>query len=70
MISVEGDRNHGLLNITVSDFLETLHYIPSYEDQVKIADLLSKLLNKLNKEQEKLDSLNQWKKGLLQQMFV
>lgn len=70
MIAVEGARNHGLLNITVSDFLETLHYIPSYEEQVKIATFLSKLENKFNKEQEKLDSLNQWKKGLLQQMFV
>lgn len=70
MIAVEGARNHGLLNISVSDFFETLHYIPSYGEQVKIADFLTKLEKKFNKEKEKLDQLEEWKKGLLQQMFV
>lgn len=70
MIAVEGARNHGLLNISVSDFFETYHWIPSYEEQIKIGQFLGSLDMKLRKEQEKLDSLNEYKKGLLQQMFV
>lgn len=70
MIAVEGARNHGLLNISVNDFFETYHWIPCYEEQIKIGKFLGELDNKLNKEREKLDSLNEYKKGLLQQMFV
>lgn len=70
MIAVEGARNHGLLNISVSDFFETYHWIPCYDEQVKIGEFLGKIDEKINKEQEKLDSLNKYKKGLLQQMFV
>lgn len=70
MIAVEGARNHGLLNISVSDFFDTYHWIPSYEEQIKIGQFLGSLDMKLRKEQEKLDSLNEYKKGLLQQMFV
>ena len=35
-----------------------------------MANLLINIDSKINKEQEKLDSLNEYKKGLLQQMFV
>nr|WP_302418014.1 restriction endonuclease subunit S [uncultured Romboutsia sp.] len=70
MIAVEGARNHGLLNISVSDFFETYHWIPCYDEQVKIGEFLGKIDEKINKEQEKLDSLNEYKKGLLQKMFV
>ena len=70
MIAVEGARNHGLLNISISDFFDTLHYIPSREEQDKIAVCLSAIDKKIYKEQEKLDALVDYKKGLLQQMFV
>ncbi|WP_303005732.1 restriction endonuclease subunit S [Romboutsia ilealis] len=70
MIAVEGARNHGLLNISVSDFFETYHWIPCYDEQVKIGEFLGKIDEKINKEQDMLDSLNEYKKGLLQQMFV
>lgn len=53
-----------------NQFLDIPVLIPSYEEQKQIAEFLTKLDQKLDKEQEKLDSLNQWKKGLLQQMFV
>jgi type I restriction enzyme S subunit len=70
MISVEGARNHGLLNISVSDFFETLHCIPSLKEQEKIASFLSDINLKLEKEKEKLISLTNLKKGLMQQMFI
>ena len=44
--------------------------LPVIDEQNKIADILMKIDNKIYKEQEKLDSLNEYKKGLLQQMFV
>jgi type I restriction enzyme, S subunit len=70
MISVEGARNHGLLNISVSDFFDTLHFIPSLEEQQKIADYLSTHNSKLEKEREKLECLIKLKKGLMQKMFI
>lgn len=44
--------------------------LPTIEEQEKIANVLSMINSKIEKDQEKLDSLNKYKKGLLQQMFV
>lgn len=43
---------------------------PNRDEQDKIALSISSLGNKIEKEEEKLESLKQYKKGLLQQMFV
>lgn len=40
------------------------------KEQKKIANFLSTIDKKLKKEEEKLEALRAWKKGLLQQMFV
>ncbi len=45
-------------------------YIPNTEEQIKIANFLSKIDSIVEKEKEKLEELRVWKKGLLQQMFV
>lgn len=42
----------------------------SLEEQKKIADVLGAIYSKIEKEQDKLKSLNEYKKGLLQQMLV
>ncbi|SFM52907.1 type I restriction enzyme, S subunit [Paenibacillus sp. 1_12] len=70
MISVEGARNHGLLNIGVNDFFETMHMVPDFKEQQKIALYLSSINSKIEKESEKLISLTELKKGLMQQMFI
>ena len=44
--------------------------LPSIDEQIKISNFIDKIDKKIEKEQEKLDLLNQHKKGLLQQMFV
>lgn len=44
--------------------------LPSYNEQVKIAKVLEFIDLKIEKNQEKLEYLNEYKKGLLQQMFV
>lgn len=44
--------------------------LPILEEQIKIAGFLSSVDNIVKKEEEKLEKLKEWKKGLLQQMFV
>ncbi|WP_283701130.1 restriction endonuclease subunit S [Clostridium perfringens] len=43
---------------------------PCLDEQIKIANFLSNIDNIIEKESKKLEELKQWKKGLLQQMFV
>ena len=56
--------------INKTQFQEFDINVPVLDEQIKIGKTLSKIDLKIEKEQEKLDSLNQYKKGLLQQMFV
>ncbi|MGU8238004.1 restriction endonuclease subunit S [Clostridium perfringens] len=44
--------------------------VPCLEEQTKIANFLSNIDNIIDKESKKLEELRQWKKGLLQQMFI
>ena len=44
--------------------------VPSLKEQEKIADFLTKIDLSSQKEYDKLKELKQWKRGLLQQMFV
>ena len=69
-ISGEGARNHGLLNMSVIDYFNTLHRIPSLEEQKAIAQRLNAIDNKLRSEQEYLEHLNRQKSSLLKQMFI
>ena len=69
-ISGEGARNHGLLNMSVIDYFNTLHRIPSLEEQKAIAQRLNAIDKKLRSEQEYLEHLNRQKSSLLKQMFI
>ncbi len=44
--------------------------VPEIDEQNKIVKFLDGLECKLSKEQDKLDYLNEYKKGLLQEMFI
>ena len=57
-------------NLNIDLFQQIVFNIPCKEEQQKIANFLSTLDKKIEKEQEKLNKLNELKKGLLQQMFV
>lgn len=71
MIAVEGARNHGLLNIGINDFFNTIHKLPSSnEEQRKISGFLDKINNKLNLLNKKLEDYNNFKKYLMQQIFT
>lgn len=57
-------------NISPKDIEEIKFKIPSIDEQKKISELLISIDQKNEKEQEKLNYLIQYKKGLLQQMFI
>ncbi|BEG99007.1 restriction endonuclease subunit S [Bacteroides sedimenti] len=68
-VAQEGARNHGLLNIGVSDFFNIELSIPSLPEQTKIANFLSAIDEKINHFSKQIERMEEWEKGLLQQMF-
>lgn len=69
-IAQEGARNHGLLNISLQEFFEVNLKMPSLDEQAKIANFLSAIDQKIDVVSQQIEQAKQWKKGLLQQMFV
>ncbi len=70
-IAQEGARNHGLLNVSVTEFFKdiTVHE-PSEKEQIRIAEFLGTLDKKLELVSQQIEQTQTFKKGLLQQMFV
>ncbi|MBD5549345.1 MAG: restriction endonuclease subunit S [Lachnospiraceae bacterium] len=69
-IAAEGARNHGLLNITPSDFFETTLMVPQDIDEQKSIGRYFKMLdNLIILHQRKCDELKEVKKFMLQNMF-
>lgn len=69
-ISVEGARNHGLLNISVVDYFNTIHRIPKMDEQKYIANVIKTIIRKMSSEQTILDCYVKQRTFLLQQMFI
>ena len=70
MISAEGARNHGLLNVPTEDFFATLHTLPTDEaEQAKIASFLDALTARIEKQRSLVENLKKYKRGLLKQVF-
>ena len=70
MISAEGARNHGLLNVPTDEFFDTKHYIPrDLSEQRKIADFLIALDRRIEAQQSLVDNLKKYKRGLLNKIF-
>lgn len=70
MISAEGARNHGLLNVPTNEFFDTKHYIPqNTTEQRKIADFLIALDRRIAVQQSLIENLKKYKRGLLQVIF-
>lgn len=61
---------YGQYRIHADEFLKIREFIPCLEEQCKIDKFIGNIDLKIKKEQEKLGYLNEYKKGLLQQMFV
>ena len=70
MISAEGARNHGLLNIPTDEFFATKHYLPeNTAEQRKIADFLIALDRRIDAQRSLVDNLKKYKRGLLREVF-
>ena len=70
MISAEGARNHGLLNVPTEEFFDTKHYLPENTDeQKKIADFLIALDRRIETQQSLVDNLKKYKRGVMQRIF-
>ena len=70
MISAEGARNHGLLNVPTEEFFDTKHYLPENTDeQRKIANFLIAIDKKIAAQQSLVDNLKKYKRGLLNKVF-
>ena len=65
-----GARMDGLLNVNKKDFFEIKVPVPSNEEQQKIATFLTALDDKITAEKSKLTAAREFKKALLQRMFV
>ena len=70
MISAEGARNHGLLNVPTDEFFATKHYLPeNITEQRKIADFLIALDRRIDAQQSLVDNLKKYKRGVLSVAF-
>ena len=70
MISAEGARNHGLLNVPTEEFFDTKHYLPENTDeQRKIADFLIALERRIETQQSLVDNLKKYKRGLISEVL-
>ena len=70
MISAEGARNHGLLNVPTDEFFDTKHYLPeNTEEQRKIADFLITLERRIEAQQSLVDNLKKYKRGAIKSLL-
>lgn len=68
--AAEGARNHGLLNISPTDFFQTEIFIPiNNQEQKQIGKFFKRLEDTISLHQCKLDSLKELKAGYLQALF-
>ena len=71
MISAEGARNHGLLNVPTEEFFDTKHYLPENTgEQRKIADFLIALDRRIEAQQSLVDNLKKYKRGVTRRLFT
>ena len=70
MIAAEGARNHGLLNVPTEDFFSTKHIIPTdLTEQRKIANFLTLIEARVEKQRQLIEALKSYKRGLLFAVF-
>lgn len=69
-IANEGGRAHGLLNVTPKDFFGLKLHIPSFKEQLAIAQVLAVVDREIKFAQKKFELLRQQKRGLMQQLLT
>ena len=69
-IAGEGARNHGLLNVSITDYFNTKHRFPVIEEQKAIAKMLNTITEKEKKATLLEECYQKQKLYLLRQMFI
>lgn len=69
-IAQEGARNHGLLNVSVTDFFKTHLVNSSSEEQQKIAEILMQCDKVIELKQKRIDEEKRKKQAMLKKVFV
>jgi type I restriction enzyme S subunit len=70
-IAQEGARNHGLLNISVKEFFENIKITtPNLIEQQKIASFLESIDSWIGNLKSQKESLEKYKKGIMQKIFA
>jgi len=70
MISAEGARNHGLLNVPTDEFFDAKHYIPQdLAEQQKIANFMIALERRIEAQQSLVDNLKKYKRGVVRTLL-
>lgn len=69
-IAQEGGRAHGLLNIGLADFFSLKIALPQRDEQDSIASILQNAELELKIQQQKLKSLQEQKKGIMQKLLT
>ena len=69
MIAQEGARNHGLLNVSTSDFFAMKMPVPSLKEQARVVNILATATKEIQLLREELDELRKQKRGLMQRLL-
>ena len=69
-IAGEGARNHGLLNVSVTDYFNTQHRFPPIEEQKTIAKMLNSITEKESEAVKLGECYQKQKQYLLRKMFI
>jgi type I restriction enzyme S subunit len=69
-IAQEGARNHGLLNISLNDIMNTHILLPDIKSQLKIGNFFYTLDLFIRKEESKLKKFMKIKKALISKIFI
>ncbi|MFR0769329.1 MAG: restriction endonuclease subunit S [Dysosmobacter sp.] len=62
-------RMDGLLNISYDEYMSVVIYLPAYAEQKHIADFLEKLDMRIAKQEQLIEALKKYKRGLLSQLI-
>ncbi|MDF5278809.1 restriction endonuclease subunit S [Vibrio sp. Vb1554] len=69
-VAAEGGRAHGLLNVKPSDFMALSIMVPKFDEQQKIASVLTAADKEIEVLEAKLAHFKQEKKALMQQLLT
>ena len=68
-ISGEGARNHGLLNVPVTGFFETQHYIPKRDEQEKLGAFLTLIEKRIATQSKIIEELKTLRGALNESLY-